>query len=226
MVMPGCAVCVRRDMIVHARYFSGLGMQILQFGQLGKRRARRYLFALFDRQGRQRQAQPHGRIPRNQKQVVTLHRPVPGYPAILFPRQGQGQSHRFIQAPFQHPGQPCTVDIVAEVFGMQVQIGGLLLLQPQIIVSIFVAGDQETTGHFERSDQRIGKPPGLLFAIAVILVDVGQPLIIPPHRFAVATPVTGQRPPRQYLTGIPFALLILQQRVRCVVGSQAAHQLL
>ena len=164
--------------------------------------------------------------------MLTAQRPGRGAPVgaqhdgriIVGRLQGQHIAGHLAQAPFQQPRQAAPLFGRLQVGLQRVQVARQRLFALGLQQHVLVGGNRAVGRQAQRFGQFGGEAGRLVAAIAVVDVFVREQGGVEPHRLAVDAPEDIQRPARQRLARIPFALAVVQHAARREVVFQPVHQ--
>ena len=142
----------------------------------------------------------------------------------IIPAQRQGVASGLIQTAFQQQRQPSPLLVVLEIKLQRVHVDRQGALLPQVVIHVFITGNQPLGAHTQPPGQFHRERLRLLRAEALGLLIIGDPARVMPQRQAVAAPVAGQRPARQRFAGIPLPLAVVQKTIRRETVAQLLQQ--
>ena len=177
------------------------------------------------RQRIHRQAKAHRRIAGQQVQPLVAQEPAASAPARAIAGNRQGVAHGVVQAVLEHPAQALALEFVVQPRVEGINVHRQLALAPQVIPDVFVAGQDAIGVQAQHAGQRVDKAAGVFRGVVRGQAFVGKQGRVAPARLAVLAPVHRQRPARQLLARIPFALAKVQKAASAVAGAQLLHQL-
>ena len=188
----------------------------------------RVVFRLDPGQRRQRQPVADRRVAGREEQAA-----APGLPALAAPaaavarlpaldRQRVARGH--VEAAVEHPGQPLPLHRVVELVVDRVEIGREHVLLEHEIGRVLVGRHGVVGLEPEPLGQAQHEPLDMGHGGAARRLLVGDQGRVAPQRQAVAAPVERERPARQLLARVPFALPVMDQAARCEPRLQPLDQ--
>ncbi len=179
----------------------------------------------------ERQPVAHGRIARRQVAAIVAQEPGAADPAArraparIVVRDRQHMADDRVEPLLEHAAHAVAFHRVVEPRIEGIDVDRQASLAPQVVPHVLVRRERvlriepEPLGDALQETLRVG------LGGAAVLVLVGEPLRVRPHRLAVLAPVEVERPARQLLAGVPLALAVVQQAVGAVPGLESGEQL-
>ncbi len=163
----------------------------------------------------ERQAQTHGRCARHEVHGAAAKLPGAGAPGFVLPVPGQrqGVADRLVESARERDGEFCALFRMFQIRGQPVDVDGFAGFAPEMVERVLETRYQGVFAVQAEPRRKVASEGERLFgAVTVVAGVVGEQCGIAPQRFAVAAPVAAERPARQGLARVPFALAVVQQR--------------
>src|SRR5258708_11326448 len=132
-------------------------------------------------------------------------------------------AHRLVQRPREDLAQALALERILQARIEGIDVGRQLALAPQVVPDVFIRGEDVLRLELQMLRERAQEEGCLLFAHAVVDALIGEQARVVPDRLAVLAPEAGERPARQLLAWIPFALPVVEKSFRRVTLFQSSQ---
>ncbi len=156
----------------------------------------------------QRQPVADRRIAGDQVAALAAQEPRTASPAVALVRARDRQhvAHRLVELALENPRQARALQRIGEFGAQRIDVAGELALPPGVIEDILIGGKHVLRRHAERDGDRRQQSRRIRAGLGVPSLLVRDERPLRPDGLAVSAPEAIQRPPRQLLARIPFAL--------------------